>query len=912
MPERVNGADSDSEKQDTRPAIELKGSRSIPAVLVGLVLVFFLANRIEWSERVLLGTAPTFSTRGTDFADFNALAARLTAQADTDRVSRYLWNELADSTRRALLSTTTAPPRRAREAMLAHDLNRILESGYSIYSPERFPSDTVWLQGFRATTNPAQTDSAIVVISRGEDRILLRVINYPEQTPLDYDEHDLRGPPDVRSRLRERIDRALEGQITPEESGALGRDIIAHLSYTGISLEIDDAYAEQHRRAGADHAWLNRLLLEEAYRTEIAPKFPRVASAQDQGNGLARPITEVRGYVGTVSMAVSRWVADDAPKVVRFQLQTVWVLALLATIPGLAGLIFRRSFGRWFLAAFAILFAVNWGAFALGLGGVGAGLAAQLKNPLSFYLWIQAGLLLLVLAFRLQRHSAAVTDAANQRRNIALALFLVVAAIAMLYGMWARSSPDLLLAGGVALLLVIARALFASSSKMSGGAKDGAAKNIVLCLDGTWNEPGTRDLGLLAETNVYRVFRMLKGAAQRNDRVRGHFHARQSKEFRDAGGVRRQVAFYYHGVGNKMENSALGQTVGGAFGVGAAAIVERAYLDLVRVYRPGDRIFIFGFSRGAAIARMLAGEIGKRDVPRSLWTLRLFGRHFTLWKSSQRIDPNAAASVEVLGCWDTVGAFGLSKNILGIPFQRINLLHDLEVSLAVKRAYHMVALDETRDAFEPTLMPPDPTNPRRIVEVWFSGNRSNVGGGYSTGELADITLDFLLQQVSGGYAWRDGMVPGGDSSDHWGLHLCAARKGIAVAPGTPTLDPDPRGQLRHATGPVYAHLPRRLPMYAVIHDSVFERMQSALPVYAPKSLFALNNDLLKMREDVEASVESLAATGALDATENQAILERSRRHLGIMKWSAYLDATEVNGTPLRALIDPATELANRA
>jgi hypothetical protein len=912
MPDTADFPVPDGGKQAERPPLELKGSRFIPTVLVGIVLLVFLAKRIEWNEKVLLGAAPTFSTRGTDFADFDALVKRLTAPADSDRVSRYLWDELADSTRRALRSTTTVPPRRARVAMLATDLNRILESGYSIHSPERFPPDTQWLRGFRATTTRVQEDSATVVISRRDSLILLRVINYPDEY-VDYEEGDLRGPADELDSLRARIALALEGPISPEESGALGPDIVAHLGYTGLSLPIDEEKVTQLRRGGAaEYGWLNRLLLEEAYRAEIAPKFPRATAATTQGTGWRQLATDVRGYIGTASMAVSRWVADDAPKVIRFQLQTLWVLALLASIPGLAGLIFRRSFGRWFLVAFAILFAVNWTAFALGLGGVGAALATELKNPHSFYLWIEAGLLLLVLTFRLQRHSAAVTDAGNRSRNIALAVLLALAAVALVYGMWDRSSPDLLSAGGAALLLVIARALLASVGDTAGGGKDGAAKNIVLCLDGTWNEPGTRDLGHRAETNVYRLFRLLKGAAQRNDRVRGHFHARQSKEFRDVSGVRRQVAFYYHGVGNKAENSALGQAVGGAFGVGAAAIVERAYLDLVRVYRPGDRIFIFGFSRGAAIARMLAGEIGKRDVPRSLWTLRLFGRHFNLWKSSQRIDPHAATSVEVLGCWDTVGAFGLSKNILGIPFQRINLLHDLDVSLAVKRAYHMVALDETRDAFAPTLMPPDPTNPRRIVEVWFSGNHSNVGGGYSTGQLADITLDFLLQQVSGGYAWRDGIVPGGDSPAPWGLHLSAARNGVAAAPGALTLDPDPRGQLRYATGAMYAHLPRRLPIHAIIHDSVFERMQSALPVYAPKSLFTLNDDLLRTREEVEVSVQQLAETGAVDETARQAIVERSRRYLGIMRWSTYLDATEVDGQPLRTLIDPPTELKNTA
>ena len=49
------------------------------------------------------------------------------------------------------------------------------------------------------------------------------------------------------------------------------------------------------------------------------------------------------------------------------------------------------------------------------------------------------------------------------------------------------------------------------------------------------------------------------------------------------------------------------------------------------------------------------------SAPLDTGTLRFLGRHFTLWKSAQRIDPHGATNVEVLGCWDTVGAFGLFR-----------------------------------------------------------------------------------------------------------------------------------------------------------------------------------------------------------------------------------------------------------
>ena len=326
----------------------------------------------------------------------------------------------------------------------------------------------------------------------------------------------------------------------------------------------------------------------------------------------------------------------------------------------------------------------------------------------------------------------------------------------------------------------------------------------------------------------------------------------------------------------------------------------------MKAYRPGDRIFIFGFSRGAAIARLVAGAIGRRGVPMSLWTLRLFGRHWLLWKSRKALD----VKIDVLGCWDTVGSFGISKNILGIPFQRINLLKDLSVSLSVKRAYHMLALDETRDSFEPTLMDPDPTAPDRIVEVWFSGNHSNVGGGYATDNLSDVTLDFLLKQISSGYAVRLGQKPGDES---WGLYLDAIRKGLDVGDeveDVKEVDPDPRGTIRHSTGPVYTHAPRKLPAHAVIYDSVFDRMYDSLPVYAPQSLFDLNQDFVKKRKIIETEVGHLVATASLEPQGSSRILDWSGKHLSLMKWSKYAELPLADATPLKQRWNPPAELQN--
>jgi uncharacterized protein (DUF2235 family) len=606
-------------------------------------------------------------------------------------------------------------------------------------------------------------------------------------------------------------------------------------------------------------------------------------------------------------------IVTGVPFFIQSQIVAVSVLALLSLLPGFAGLIYRRAFWVWFLAAFAVLFLVNSWFASIDWDYFGKRQADQLEIPYGFYLWVEVLSIQLLIAFRLRRHSSVTVDARTKRNGIILAAILILLAggssFWVFYHLKVISTKEvpaeqqiwfsLLLIGGVLIVLQIAYALF-SQSLRSGNSEVKLGKNIVVCLDGTWNEPGTTEYGHVAETNVLKLFKLLKGELKQGKRYK-QYNTSQCKEYPDSKKIEanaqpvKQIAFYYRGVGNTMENSEFGQVLGGAFGMGAIAIVERAYLDVAKVYQQGDRIFIFGFSRGAAIARLLAGVIGHRSIPTSMWTLRCFGRSIALWTSARKIeDIQSPVMVDVLGCWDTVGSFGISKNIFGIPFQQMNLLKDLTVSLCVKRAYHMVALDETRDAFVPTLMEPDPTDSKRITEVWFSGSHGNVGGGYATDQLSDVTLDFLLRHVSSSY-------PDRPEDESWGLYLNAVAKSEGVNSGMVAMHPDLKGPIRHATGAVYSYAPRRVPVHAVINDSVFERMRDTFPVYAPQSLFDLNNELVTEREKVKVEVTKLMETGSLNEEECKEIVDWSEKKLSLMKWSN-LDLSE---RP-----NPAKELGN--
>src|SRR4051812_21990256 len=111
-------------------------------------------------------------------------------------------------------------------------------------------------------------------------------------------------------------------------------------------------------------------------------------------------------------------------------------------------------------------------------------------------------------------------------------------------------------------------------------------RNIIICCDGTNNEFGD------INTNVVRLIQVL-------DRTPGT-----------------QYLYYDPGVGTLPEPGAWGKLngwiskiAGLAFGAGLEWKVQEAYTYLMDWWEPGDRVFLFGFSRGAYGARVLAGML---------------------------------------------------------------------------------------------------------------------------------------------------------------------------------------------------------------------------------------------------------------------------------------------------------------
>jgi uncharacterized protein (DUF2235 family) len=261
-------------------------------------------------------------------------------------------------------------------------------------------------------------------------------------------------------------------------------------------------------------------------------------------------------------------------------------------------------------------------------------------------------------------------------------------------------------------------------------------RNIIVLLDGTWNdENGRQNNG--AVTNIYKLYTSMAGT-----------ETREAIPFKRE--TPTQLALYFRGVGNDEDASLKKTYFQGAFGAGEKNIRDHAYTNIVRHYRPGDRIFIIGFSRGAACARLLSAKLERDGIPR--WIEIQYEDQVN--KSSGKIEKRFLKyrhaktgakkdlSIEFLGLFDTVGAFGIPIN-LGFNFQKVNLFKDMTVSKIVKKTVHLVSIDESREPFLPTLV-----NKRaNVEEVWFPGVHADVGGGYYHSELGNLSMEFMIRRL---------------------------------------------------------------------------------------------------------------------------------------------------------------------
>jgi len=271
------------------------------------------------------------------------------------------------------------------------------------------------------------------------------------------------------------------------------------------------------------------------------------------------------------------------------------------------------------------------------------------------------------------------------------------------------------------------------------------SRNLIVCFDGTNNQ-----FGVAADTNVVRLVKSLERSPER------------------------QIVYYDPGVGTLPEpglftkaGKRISEIFGLAFGVGLISKIERAYAFLMHNWQPGDRVFLFGFSRGAYTARALAallymfGLLAPSHDNLLPYVMRLFrssrrmldggnrhsaSRFWQLCAEFRNTFAREAAldhrrcGVHFVGVWDTVSSVGWVWDPVRFPHTASN------PGVAIVR--HAVSIDERRSFFRANLFGADAAG-QDLQEVWFAGVHSDVGGGYpeSAGGLWRESFKWMLDEA---------------------------------------------------------------------------------------------------------------------------------------------------------------------
>ena len=196
-------------------------------------------------------------------------------------------------------------------------------------------------------------------------------------------------------------------------------------------------------------------------------------------------------------------------------------------------------------------------------------------------------------------------------------------------------------------------------------------------------------------------------------------------------------------------------------GKGLNRQIQRAYGVLASRWRPGDRIILIGYSRGAFAVRSLAGVIDVVGLLRhdqaTVRNIRQAYRHYRTGgrsKYAQAFTENfchASADVEAVACWDTVKALGMRLPILWRWAEATHQFHNHRLGAHVRNGFHALALDETREAYAPILWETPANWSGHLEQVWFRGSHADIGGQVGkypkARPLANIPLVWMLEKL---------------------------------------------------------------------------------------------------------------------------------------------------------------------
>ena len=403
-------------------------------------------------------------------------------------------------------------------------------------------------------------------------------------------------------------------------------------------------------------------------------------------------------------------------------------------------------------------------------------------------------------------------------------------------------------------------------------------KNIVICCDGTGNEISENI------SNVLKLYRCLR----KTDKTSPH-----------------QAVFYDPGVGTLTQPDSwhrfkanFNMVLGLATGYGLDDNVINAYCFLATHYEDGDRIFLFGFSRGAYTVRVLAGLIHKVGLI-SPDQINLAGSGVIAYKKYSSDNPKAGRGVTTelesteedgpipesrddqaaqfaritssrwptihfVGVWDTVASVIVPRTDRLLAWPSLEELAFTIQNPSVKIFRQAAAMDERRCMFRlkawniPQTFTPNRFNkaqarPQDAKQVWFAGVHCDVGGGYPEAQSAASKYPLLWmidEAVEAGLAVNPRTV----NQLAWGVQ----RKNSPFHYVAPSV----QGQLHHSVTPAWRLLeylpkkakykewperkvhfgfyipncePRFIPDGAFIHESVLMRIAESKD-YRPVNL----------------------------------------------------------------------------
>ena len=322
----------------------------------------------------------------------------------------------------------------------------------------------------------------------------------------------------------------------------------------------------------------------------------------------------------------------------------------------------------------------------------------------------------------------------------------------------------------------------------------------VILLDGTMSslDPGS-------ETNVGLIYKLLDEAAS-------------------GGGI----GLYYE-AGVQWTDWA--RTLDVIEGRGINRQIRRAYGWLASRYRPGDSIYLVGYSRGAYAVRSLAGVIDsvgllRRDCATERMVREAY-RHYQLDTDPVRAEIfrrdfcHGETVIEAVAVFDTVKALGFRAPFVWKWEEIKHAFHDHHLGSHVRHGFHARALDESREAFAPVMWTTPADFSGHVEQVWFPGSHGDVGGQLSGHDAArpftNIPLIWMVDKLEACNLplppdWRtrfptDPDAPRVGTWRGWGKYFLARKKRSVGVDPSEALHPTAKSYGASLGLPIADHLP---------------------------------------------------------------------------------------------------------